>query len=480
MNYYLAVDIGASSGRHILGCLDNGKIILEEVYRFDNIQVSKNGHDCWDIDMLFESIVVGIKKCGEIGKIPSSIAIDTWGVDYVLLDKNGDLVCDAVAYRDSRTIGMKEKLEAVLPFDKLYEKTGIQYQAFNTVYQLLSQKLSNPEHFDVAERFLMMPEYFNYKLTGVMMNEYTNASTTAMINAESKDWDDDILDAIGIPHRLFLRPMMPGTTVGNLTAEIADKVGFNSKVILCASHDTGSAFMAVPAENDTSVYISSGTWSLLGVENTKPLTGADSMQANFSNEGGYDYRFRYLKNIMGLWMIQSIRREINGISYVKGKGDKNTEKKNISFPELIAEARKCADFPSVVDVDKEIFLAPESMIEAVKHECKVTEQQIPETTGEIMQCVYNSLTDRYAEAIKQLESLTGKIYTHINIVGGGCQDTYLNEMTSKKTGLPVSAGPIEGTSLGNLIAQFIADGEFENLQSARNSIKESFDIKNYC
>lgn len=476
MTYHLAIDIGASSGRHILGHLDNGKIVLEEIYRFDNIQLLKDGYDCWDTEMLFKSILEGIKKCSEIGKIPSTLAIDTWGVDYVLIDKDGKAICDAVAYRDKRTVGMKEKLDAVMPFEELYSKTGIQYQPYNTVYQLLAHRLARPDDFEKAERFLMMPEYFNYLLTGVMMNEYTNASTTAMLNAEDKDWDKDVLDAIGVPKRLFSSPMMPKTTVGNFTDAVKAEVGFDCRVILCASHDTGSAFMAVPAKDDTSVYISSGTWSLLGVENTKPLTGKDSMEANFTNEGGYEYRYRYLKNIMGLWMIQSIRRELNGVSYVKGKGSESKEKNNYGFAELSDMARKCEDFTSAVDVDKEIFLAPDSMIEAVKTECKNTNQPVPETIGEIMQCVYTSLSNKYAKSVKELEALTGIKYTAINIVGGGSQDKYLNERTAKSTGLKIYAGPIEGTAIGNLMAQFIAEGELASLSEARDAIHKSFDI----
>lgn len=475
MKYYLAIDIGASSGRHILGSIQNGKIVLEEIYRFDNIQVVKNGHDCWDIDMLFSSVKEGIKKCREAGKIPHSIAIDTWGVDYVLLDAQKSLIGNAVAYRDNRTKGMKEKLDKIMPFEELYKKTGIQYQPYNTIYQLLAQKEENPDEIKNAKHFLMIPEYLSFLLTGEIANEYTNASTTALINAKDKTWDIEILDAIGIPAGIFKTPSMPKTTLGYLKDEVANEVGFNAKVILCASHDTASAFMAVPAKNDTSVYISSGTWSLLGVENTEALTDRASMEANFTNEGGYDYRFRYLKNIMGLWMIQSVRRELNGISYVKGKSFKKTEKNNITFAELSAEARGCSDFPSIIDVDKEVFLAPDSMIEAIKSECMRTGQKVPQTTGEIMQCVYTSLSLRYKEAIEQLQSLTGKKYTHINIVGGGSQDTYLNELTAKKTGLEVITGPIEGTALGNLIAQFIADGRVDNLNDARELVRKSFD-----
>ena len=476
MNYHLAIDIGASSGRHILGHLQDGKMILEEVYRFDNSQIRKDGHDCWDIDELVSYIIAGIKECKTVGKEPKTMGIDTWGVDYVLLDGEGKRICDAVAYRDARTKGMKEELEKVMPFKKLYEKTGIQYQPYNTIYQLMAHKKEHPEHFEAAERFLMIPEYLNYVLTGVMMNEYTNASTTALLNAENKTWDKEILDIIGIPEKIFGELNMPTTVVGGFSDEIKAKVGFDCQVILPATHDTGSAFMAVPAKNDTSVYISSGTWSLLGVENSQPITNQVSMEANFSNEGGFDYRFRYLKNIMGLWMIQSIRRELNGQAYVKNKGEVQESEKKYSFADLEIAARANSDFPSVIDVDKEAFLAPESMIAAVKAECELTGQKVPTEVGEIMQCVYVSLAKKYAKSIKELEGITGKTYTCIHVVGGGSRDGYLSELTKRETGLPVYTGPIEGTALGNLMAQFIKDGEFDGLLSARGAIYNSFDI----
>jgi len=477
MNYHLAIDIGASSGRHILGHLEEGKMILEEVYRFDNIQIRKDDHDCWDIDELIAHVIAGIGECKKIGKIPSTMGIDTWGVDYVLLDKDGNRICDAVAYRDSRTKGMKEELEKILPFEKLYEKTGIQYQPYNTIYQLMAHKIEHPEHFEIAERFLMVPEYLNYMLTGVMANEYTNASTTALLNAENKTWDKEILSIIGVPERIFGELKLPTTVLGGFAEAVKEKVGFDCQVVLPATHDTGSAFMAVPAKNDTSVYISSGTWSLLGVENSTPITNKVSMEANFSNEGGFDYRFRYLKNIMGLWMIQSIRRELNGQAYVKNKSQVVESDKKYSFAELEAAARKYSDFPSVIDVDKEAFLAPESMIDAVKDECSKTGQKVPLEIGEIMQCVYVSLAKKYAKSIKELEGITGKTYTCIHVVGGGSRDGYLSELTKRETGLPVFTGPIEGTALGNLMAQFIKDGEFASLLEARNHIYTSFEIK---
>ncbi len=477
VRYYLAIDIGASSGRHILGYIEDGKLVLEEIYRFENRQVYKNGHDCWDMDNLWEGIVGGLKACKTLGKIPATVGIDTWAVDYVLLDEHDRVIGDAVAYRDSRTEGMRERVNEIIPADVLYGKTGIQYQPFNTIYQLTALKNEHPEQFKKAKHFLMIPEYFNFCLTGVKKNEYTNASSTNLLNAEEKTWDKEIIKTLGFPREIFGELAMPETVVGTLLPEIQKEVGFDTTVILPATHDTGSAFLAIPAKDDHAVYISSGTWSLLGVENENPITTPESQAQNFTNEGGAWYRYRYLKNIMGLWMIQSIRRELNGVTYVQGKGTASLSEKKWSFPDLIAEAKKANGFDGIVDVNKEVFLAPDSMIEAIKEECRQSGQQVPETVGEIMQCVYNSLSLCYRDAIRDLEMLTGKTYTSINIVGGGCQDDYLNEMTAKSTGLPVYAGPVEGTAIGNLIVQMIAGGEIADLESARAMIRESFDVR---
>lgn len=477
MRYYLAIDIGASSGRHILGHVEDGKLILEEVYRFDNKQVRKDGHDCWDMDNLWSGILGGLKACKELGKIPHTVGIDTWAVDYVLLDENDAIIGDAVAYRDSRTEGMKELVNTIIPADQLYARAGIQYQPFNTIYQLTALKQEHPEQLKKAKRMLMIPEYFNFKLTGVKRNEYTNASSTNLLNAAEKTWDMEVIEALGLPTEIFHELAMPGTVLGGLLPQIQAQVGYDTTVILPATHDTGSAFLAVPARDDNAVYLSSGTWSLLGVENEVPITTPESQAQNFTNEGGAWYRFRYLKNIMGLWMIQSIRRELNGVSYVQGKESRTVAAKQWSFPDLIAEAQKCEDFAAIVDVNRDCFLAPESMIQAIKDECAATNQPVPETVGEIMQCVYSSLSVCYRDAIKSLQKLTGKVYTSINIVGGGCQDGYLNQRTAQATGLPVFAGPVEGTAIGNLIVQMIAGGDLENLQAARDAIRTSFEIK---
>ena len=483
--YYLAIDIGASSGRHVLGHVEDGKIVLEEMHRFDNIQQRRRGHDCWDINMLWKNVLAGIETCRAVGKTPESLGIDTWGVDFVLLDAEGKRIGDAVAYRDERTQAVAAAVDERIGLSKLYEKTGIQRQEFNTIYQLAALAQEHPEELARAERFLMIPEYLNYLLTGKMVNEYTNATTTGMLNARTMQWDPDVLEALNVPAKIFGPVSMPGSSLGHFTDAVAQLVGYDCKVVLPATHDTGSAFLAVPAQDDDAVYLSSGTWSLLGVENKKPITTEDSRLQNFTNEGGYQKRYRYLKNIMGLWMIQSIRRELNGVDYVEGKGaGRERTEHTIGFGDLIELAReeeqKAQGVPAPrVNVNDDRFLAPESMIEEIKAACRESNQTVPETTGAVMRCVYESLTSCYADAIAELSKLTGHTYTSVNVVGGGCQDAYLNDMTARACGIPVYAGPIEGTSLGNLIVQMIQGGEFTDLQEARAAIRNSFDIKTH-
>lgn len=471
MKNYLAIDIGASSGRHIIGNVKNGKIALEEVYRFDNSQVRKGGHDCWDIEKLVASVKAGIDAALQKTTI-DSIGIDTWGVDFVLLDEKGELIGDAVAYRDARTAGADAEIEKeVLSFADLYARAGIQKTAFNTIYQLWALKKEHPEQLAAAAHFLMVPEYLNYRLTGNIVHEYTDASTTSLLDAAKRDWDWELIDKLGLPKKIFGRLEMPGATVGTYK---------DVTVVLPAMHDTGSAYLAVPARDDRAVYLSSGTWSLLGVENERPITTPESCAANFTNEGGAWARYRYLKNIMGSWIIQSIRRELNGVSYVAGKAGDATaaalatltdyEKgRDYSFSDLSAAARG-ASFDTVVDVDDSRFLNPASMIAEVRA-AAAEKGAAPTTVGDLLKCVYLSLAACYANAVRNLSQLTGKTYTSINIVGGGSRDTYLNELTAQATGLEVITGPIEGTAIGNLIVQMIAGGEFKDLAAARAAIE---------
>lgn len=462
--YYLAVDIGASSGRHMLAWVEDGLIRMEEIHRFSNGMVKKDGHLCWDYEKLFGDIVDGLKKCKEIGKIPVSMGIDTWGVDYALLDAEGQVLGHTYGYRDSRTNGMDEVVSRIISPEDLYARTGIQKQMFNTIYQLMAVKMQEPQLLDGADKLLMVPDYLNYLLTGVAKSEYTEATTGQLVNPDTKDWDYELIDMLGIKKEMFVPLSTAGTRVGGLKPELIEEVGFDLDVLQIASHDTASAVMAVPSMGKETVYISSGTWSLMGVENMEAICTEASRQANLTNEGGYEYRYRFLKNIMGLWMIQSVRHEYE---------DK------YSFAELCAMAEAVKDFPSRVDVNDDSFFAPESMIGAIKEYCEKSGQPVPQTPGEVSTVVYQSLADSYGQTVQEIQTITGKDYEAINIVGGGANADYLSQLTANSTGKTVYAGPTEATAIGNLVAQMLKAGEYESLEEARKGIFKSFAVKTF-
>lgn len=463
MQYYLAVDIGASSGRHILSHLENGKIILEEIYRFSNGMVEVDGEKVWDSQKLFEDILTGMKKCYELGKIPVSMGIDTWAVDFALLDKEDHLIGKTVGYRDGRTKGMDQEVYKVISQDELYERTGIQKQIFNTIYQLMAVKMKKPQELADAKTMLLIPDYFNFLLTGRKVTEYTNASTTQLLHPETKEWDFELIDMLGFPRDIFTQIKLPGAIVGELTEEIQKKVGFCCKVVLPATHDTGSAVVAVPSNEEDVLYISSGTWSLMGTELKEAICTKESMEKNLTNEGGYDYRFRYLKNIMGMWMINSAKKEIAD---------------DMSYADICAMASKTT-ITSIVPANDDRFLAPKNMTEEVKDACKESGQQVPEGIAEVAAVIYHSLAKCYADTMNEIEEITGKKYDCIHIVGGGSNAVYLNELTAKACGKTVYTGPTEATAVGNVAAQMIAAGELADLKSARECIFHSFKINKY-
>lgn len=449
--HYLAIDIGASSGRHILSHIENERLVLEEIYRFDNnLTQSKDGL-VWDIDSLFAEVLCGIKKCMEIDKIPKSIAIDTWGVDYVLLDENKKEILPCYCYRDGRTNAVVDEVESLVSPVQLYAKTGIQKQNFNTIYQLYADKKNGT--LQNAKYFLMMPEYLSFKLTGVCKNEYTNATTTGLVNAESKAWDSDIISALGLPSKLFGKLNTPSSVVGELSADIQKAVGFNSTVLFAPSHDTASAVCACPmADND--LYVSSGTWSLIGTEIRDPILSEKAMNLNFTNEGGIGYRFRFLKNYMGMWLFQNIRRNLN---------------KSMTYDEMMELAKSSSSY-KYFDVNDNTLVAPDNMIDAIG---KLIGS---DDLGFILNSAYHSLAKSYADAVDEIEDVTGKKFNTIHIVGGGCQDKYLNALTRDYTGKSVTAGPIEATATGNIISQIIQNKKI-SLATARDLVKNSFDIK---
>ena len=416
--YYLAIDIGASSGRHILGWRENGTLKTEEVYRFPNGVAEKDGHLVWDMDALLNHVKAGIEKARAKYEI-TSLSIDTWGVDYVLL-QGDETVCPVYAYRDGRTEAAIPAVHERMAFRELYRRTGIQFQPFNTIYQLYADKLAG--RLEGVTDFLMIPEYLMYRLTGVKAHEYTNATTGGMVSAETGAFDPAIIKALGLPEHLFQKLRQPGTVIGEYEG---------IKVLLCATHDTGSAVEGIPMEADAP-YISSGTWSLLGVKTKKPITDEASRAANWSNEGGVGYN-RYQKNIMGMWLPNRLRAELCP--------DK-------PWGEIVQEAEESV-FAETVDANDQVFLAPESMKEAF--DSALTKK--PQTIGDYFGCAYRSLALSYQTAIQELECNTGKRYDRIYIVGGGAKNGFLNRLTEKATGKKVIALPLEATALGNLKIQ---------------------------
>ena len=425
MKKYLAIDIGASSGRHIVGWKEDGELKTEEVYRFPNGVVEQDGHLTWDIDALEKHVRTGIDEAMKVYPEIGSLSVDTWGVDYVLM-KGGEPVLPCYAYRDSRTETAIPKVHEQMSFSELYRRTGIQFQPFNTIYQLYADKLAG--RLEEADSFLMIPEYLMYRLSGAESHEYTNATTGGMVSAETGEYDPEIIRTLGLPGRLFTPLQRPGSVIGEYRG---------IKVLLCATHDTGSAVEGIPMEGNE-LYISSGTWSLLGVKTPKPLTDAGSEAANYSNEGGVGYN-RYQKNIMGMWLANRLRSELC------------PEK---PWDEITAEAEE-KHFDHLVDVNDPVFLAPESMKAAFDSKLP----HPPKCTAGYFRCAYRSLADGYRRAIEEIEQNTGNRYRRLYIVGGGAKNKYLNRLTEEATGKEVIALPIEATALGNIMIQIKNGGE---------------------
>ena len=464
MRYYLAVDIGASAGRHILAHIEGGKIIAEEIYRFSNTPEALPGTPgalgcqggkrlMWNAKRLFREILNGLKKAGELGKAPYSVGVDTWGVDYVLLDEKDEPIGGVYCYRDGRTKSAVASVHRRVPFAELYAKTGIQFQAFNTVYQLYDDKRTGRSA--KARSFLMLPDYFHFLLTGVKKQEYTNATTTGMVNALTHTWDEEIIEKLDYKKEWFGELAQPGTEAGEFTEEVASIVGYRAKVILPATHDTAGAVLSAPLEGQTP-YISSGTWSLLGVEQTDAHTSEKARELNYSNEGSVNNTFRLQKNIMGLWMIQQVRHELD-------------DKYDFSMLASLARLNRVSD---VVDVNDEKFLAPSSMIEAIN--ASVGKQL---SVGGLAYCIFNSLAKSYAESLSALEELTNERYDTLNIIGGGSKNELLNELTAEYTGRKIVTGPTEGTAIGNFMMQMVGMGELSSVAEGRRIIKTSFDIR---
>lgn len=463
----LAFDFGASSGRAIIGCFDGDKITLEEVHRFSNDPVSVGGTVYWDVLRLFYEIKQGIIKAKIAGGF-DSIGIDTWGVDFGLIDSEGKLMENPVHYRDTRTVGLVDEAFKTMPKEKLYGITGIQFMELNTLFQLISLKKYRPWMLERADKMLFMPDLFGYMLTGKMCAEYSIASTSQLIDLDKKTWSKEILDAFGIKESVFAPLVQPGTVLGELSKEVCEECGVDPvPVISVCGHDTQSAITSVPCENGDFAFLSSGTWSLFGTELDKPIVNETSMNINITNEGGFDGSTGFLKNIIGLWLIQESRRQWK------------REGKEYSYADLEKLALAAEPFKCFIDPDAPEFVPHGNIPERVREFCRKTGQYVPETVGEIMRCIYESLAMKYRLTFEKLRECTERDYPVIHVIGGGTKDGLLCQMTANSCDRTVKAGPIEATVMGNVAVQLMSDGSVKNIGQARKIVADSSELKTF-
>ena len=463
----LAFDFGASSGRAIVGVFDGEKIELREVHRFSNDPVTINGTVYWDVQRLFFEIKQGILKAKEDGGF-DSIGIDTWGVDFGLLRKDGTLIENPVHYRDKRNDGMAEFAKKYMSHEEMYDITGIQFMDFNTVFQLLSLKENRPYILEEADTLLFMPDLLSYFLSGVKSTEYSIATTSQMVDLKTRDWSDKIINDLGLKKDILTPIVATGTIIGQLSDEICEELGVpKADIVSVASHDTQSAITAAPCEYEDFAFISCGTWSLFGTEVKEPVLNEASKKLNVTNEGGYDYSIAFLKNICGLWLIQESRRQ-----WIR-------EGKEYSYAELEKMALECEPFKCFIDPDAPEFATMGNLPQRVKDYCKKTNQYVPQTVGEIMRCIYESLALKYRLTFDGIMECTGKIYDRIHVMGGGTKDKLLLQMTAQSCNVDVYGGPIEATALGNIAIQFMSSGVIEDIKQARKIIARGENLKLY-
>ncbi len=454
--FVAAVDLGASSGRVLLACYGAAQHTLgiEEIHRFENGFVHRDGHDCWDIDDLVAQINIGLERIIDRGITLTSVGVDTWGVDFVLVDAKGKLLGQAVAYRDHRTDGVMEEVARIIPRAELYARTGIAFMQFNTIYQLVALKRENPDWLPRAQTLLLTADYLHYRLCGAKSCEYTNASTSQLLSLKSNTWDFDLIKTLGLPTQWFPPLNQPGSEIGGWVSRSGQWV----KVITPATHDTASAVIAAPLEDEFTVYISSGTWSLMGIESLVPYNDARALAANFTNEGGADGTYRVLKNIMGLWLIQRVRDAFP----------------TFSFSDLAVQAENAEPFRYLINPNDDRFLNPPSMLEAIQEFCRETGQGEPLDAGAVARCVFESLAFLYRRTLDELTTITGQHYTQIQIVGGGCKNEFLNQLCADFCQLPVHTGPVEASALGNITCQLRALGQLADRTAIRQLIRKEF------
>ena len=464
--YFFAVDLGATSGRTIVGTLDDGKVILEELTRFDNNLIEANGHFYWDIYALYFEIIKGLKAAKQRDLCITSIGIDTWGVDFVCIAEDGS-VSQPIAYRDPHTFdAMDDYLENVMSREKVYDVTGIQFMNFNSIFQLYAMKRAGNSALKNAQKILFIPDALSYMLTGNMVCEYTIASTAQLLDPRTGQLDPRLLASIGLTQSKFGRMVNPGDLVGALTADVQKQTGYGAiPVIAVAGHDTGSAVAAVPAKNEKFAYLSSGTWSLMGIETKKAIINHISYERKFTNEGGIEGTTRFLKNICGMWLYERCRKEWTDAPK--------------SHPELIAEAMKQPAFQSIINPDDACFANPSSMIDAIQTYCKETNQHVPQGYAEICRCIFDSLALRYRQVFSYLTEMASFPIEVLHIIGGGSLNDNLNQFTANSCGVEVLAGPQEGTALGNIMVQAKAAGEVKDLWDMRKVIANSLNLKRF-
>jgi rhamnulokinase len=466
---YLAIDLGAESGRAIVGIIDQNKIYLEEVHRFPNKQINILGHLHWDVLALFDEIKTGIKAAVKSGhKDIQSIGVDTWGVDFGFVGKNNELLGFPYCYRDSRTDDMIEKVFKIIPREDIYSTTGIQFWQFNSIFQLAKYVEENSSILKVADKLLFMPDIFNYLLTGEKKSEYTIASTSQLLNAYSKQWDRNLIEKLKLPINIFPEIVQPGTVIGKLLSEIAMETGIGEvEIIAPGCHDTASAVAAIPIKDDNSAFISSGTWSIIGVESNDPLINETTFKNNFTNEGGVGNKIRFTSNMMGMWLLQQLRK-----SWQK-------KDESISYEEMTKLAYTAQPSKCIIDPDDTSFYNPPDMQEAIIEYCKKFNLQTPETKSEFIRCVLESIASKYKMMIEKINLITGKKIEKLHIVGGGSQNELLNQLTADACNIPVIAGPVEATALGNIIIQAVAKGEIQSIDAARKLVADSFAVKTF-
>lgn len=466
---FIAADYGAGSGRILLGKISDKSIQLEELHRFNNPQIRVHGHLYWDLLRLYDELLSGLYKAVLAGhKDIHGIGVDTWGVDFGLVGRNDVLLGNPYCYRDSRTDGIMEEVFRFASRHEIYQFTGIQFMQLNTLFQLYSMVKSDHPWLDAAERLLFMPDLFNFLLTGEKISEYTMASTSQLLNAETRQWEPTLFAKLNLPVDLMCDLIEPGRIVGNLLPELAKEVGLSGvDVIAPGCHDTASAAAAVPAQGENWAYLSSGTWSLLGIEAESPIINDQSLNFNFTNEGGVDGTIRFLRNAMGLWLLQGAQKcwSKKGIS--------------LSYDELIARASAAAPFKAIVDPDDKTFLNPDDMLSAIDWYCVQKGLDKPENEGEYARAIFESLALKYRWIIDKINSMREEPLETLYIVGGGSQNDLLNQFTANATGLPVYAGPVEATGLGNIMMQGIAKGIISSIEEGRELVRGSFHVKEY-